>query len=120
MPQDRANLSLNSWNGDYVDAMHEQWSADPDSVDPQWRQFFQGFELGLAGRTANPGGTPGGNHRGDSRRRLVPPPEPFRALPGRDIAIQAGKGIRSYKYRDIEATCGRSRRRHTAFQTTSR
>jgi 2-oxoglutarate dehydrogenase E1 component len=38
--------SINAWNGEYVDAMYEQWSSDPNSVDPQWRQFFAGFELG--------------------------------------------------------------------------
>jgi 2-oxoglutarate dehydrogenase E1 component len=30
--------------------MHRQWLADPAAVDPQWRQFFQGFDLGV--RTA--------------------------------------------------------------------
>ncbi len=42
-----AELSCNGWNAEYVDALYEQWRADPDSVDAQFRQFFQGFELGL-------------------------------------------------------------------------
>ena len=38
--------AVNGWNGEYVQQMHEQWSADPNSVDPSWQQFFQGFQLG--------------------------------------------------------------------------
>ena len=34
--------------------MHEQWRVDPDSVDPAWRSFFQGFDLGLAQATLVP------------------------------------------------------------------
>ena len=47
-PSDPARPSLNGWNAAYLDAMHEQWRVDPDSVDPAWRSFFQGFDLGLA------------------------------------------------------------------------
>ena len=47
-PSDPARPSLNGWNAAYLDAMHEQWRTDPDSVDPAWRSFFQGFDLGLA------------------------------------------------------------------------
>ena len=46
-PSDPARPSLNGWNAAYLDAMHEQWRTDPDSVDPAWRSFFQGFDLGL-------------------------------------------------------------------------
>ena len=42
-----AQLSCNGWNAEYVDALYEQWRADRESVDAQWRQFFQGFELGV-------------------------------------------------------------------------
>ena len=40
-----APLSVNGWNGDYIMAMYEQWAADPHSLDPQWQQFFTGFDL---------------------------------------------------------------------------
>lgn len=43
-----ARQSINSWDGAFVDALFAQWSIDPNSVDPAWRQFFAGFELGLA------------------------------------------------------------------------
>ena len=44
---DGADRSINGWNGPYLEAMYEQWQSDPDSVDPQLRQFFQGFDLGF-------------------------------------------------------------------------
>ncbi len=58
MPTDPADLSFNGWNGEYLDALHERWSADPGSVEPQWRRFFQGFELGL--QRPVPAALPGG------------------------------------------------------------
>ena len=45
----RVEQSYNGWNGEYIDAMYARWSADHASVDEQWRQFFQGFELALSG-----------------------------------------------------------------------
>src|SRR5262245_7384350 len=36
----RANLEV-------IDAAYQRWRRDPDSVDPSWRYFFEGFELGL-------------------------------------------------------------------------
>jgi len=55
----RAEQSYNGWNGEYIDAMYAQWSADPASVDEQWRRFFDGFDLALRGdgpATATNGG----------------------------------------------------------------
>jgi len=37
-------------SGDHADLLeeyHDRWKADPQSVDPSWRSFFEGFELGL-------------------------------------------------------------------------
>jgi len=45
----RAEQSYNGWNGEYIDAMYAQWSADHASVDEQWRRFFEGFDLALSG-----------------------------------------------------------------------
>jgi 2-oxoglutarate dehydrogenase E1 component len=41
------------WNLDAIEAAYRQWQADPQSVDPSWRLFFEGFDLG-ASRTALP------------------------------------------------------------------
>src|SRR4030095_2544057 len=46
MTPDRTDLSVNGWNAEYVDGLYQQWQADPDSVEPEWRQFFAGFDLG--------------------------------------------------------------------------
>src|SRR5258708_3210502 len=32
-----------------IEAAYESWQNDPDSVDPTWRAFFQGFTLGSSG-----------------------------------------------------------------------
>src|SRR5262245_29550237 len=34
------------WNLDAIEDAYERWRHDPDSVDPGWRSFFEGFELG--------------------------------------------------------------------------
>jgi 2-oxoglutarate dehydrogenase E1 component len=41
-------LSVNGWNGAYLDELYAQWKTDPAALDPRWRTFFQGFELGSA------------------------------------------------------------------------
>jgi 2-oxoglutarate dehydrogenase E1 component len=35
------------WNLDALEANYQRWRQDPDSVDPSWQFFFEGFELGL-------------------------------------------------------------------------
>ncbi|MFO0827867.1 MAG: 2-oxoglutarate dehydrogenase E1 component [Phycisphaerales bacterium] len=40
--------TLNGWSSDFIEGLYEQWKSNPDSVDPQWRQFFLGFDLGIA------------------------------------------------------------------------
>lgn len=43
------HLSVGSrWNADLVASYHERWQLDPQSVDADWRAFFEGFELGLS------------------------------------------------------------------------
>src|SRR6266852_3070616 len=34
------------WNLAALEPAYERWRRDPDSVDPEWRLFFEGFELG--------------------------------------------------------------------------
>ena len=43
-----ARQSLNGWQPEFVDAQYQRFLADPDSVGPEWRQFFLGFELGMS------------------------------------------------------------------------
>ncbi|QYM79873.1 2-oxoglutarate dehydrogenase E1 component [Horticoccus luteus] len=39
-------------NAAFIEAAYETWRQNPDSVDPTWRAFFQGFTLGSNGTTA--------------------------------------------------------------------
>ncbi|MCE2881177.1 MAG: 2-oxoglutarate dehydrogenase E1 component [Planctomycetaceae bacterium] len=43
-----ARQSLNGWQPEFVEAQYQRFLADPDSVGPEWRQFFLGFELGMS------------------------------------------------------------------------
>ena len=43
-------------NTDLIEAAYAQWLHNPDSVDPTWRAFFQGFTLGNS--VAAPGAAP--------------------------------------------------------------
>ncbi|MFO0845148.1 MAG: 2-oxoglutarate dehydrogenase E1 component [Gemmataceae bacterium] len=40
-------------NLEVIESAYRSWRRDPESVDPSWRYFFEGFELGLA-RPAGP------------------------------------------------------------------
>ncbi len=69
------DFSVNGWNSEYIDDLYQQWSDDPDTVDPQWRQFFRGFELGCRmapadGEAAGPA-PPGGPQVAYSRQGKV-------------------------------------------------
>ncbi|GDY05264.1 2-oxoglutarate dehydrogenase subunit E1 [Phycisphaerae bacterium] len=55
-----ARQSINGWDAAFVDSLFAQWSRDPESVDPAWRQFFAGFELGLARPVPAPKGIAAG------------------------------------------------------------
>ena len=37
-------------NADLIEEYYLRWLENPDSVDPTWRAFFQGFTLGLSGQ----------------------------------------------------------------------
>ena len=39
-------------NAGVIEEYHQRWLDNPDSVDPTWRAFFQGFTLGSSGQTA--------------------------------------------------------------------
>ena len=36
------------WNADLIDEMHAKWLSAPESLDPMWKAFFEGFELGTS------------------------------------------------------------------------
>lgn len=36
------------WNADLIDHNYEAWQTSPDLLDPEWRAFFEGFELAQA------------------------------------------------------------------------
>ncbi len=40
------NLTFaNRWNADLIDEYYQRWVDSPDGLDPEWRAFFEGFEL---------------------------------------------------------------------------
>ena len=43
------------WSGQYIETQYSRWKQDPNSVDPDWQFFFQGFELGLSKKPATSG-----------------------------------------------------------------
>jgi len=47
-------------NSELIEAAYQAWLDHPDSVDPTWRAFFQGFTLGHGTRPAASGATAGG------------------------------------------------------------
>jgi 2-oxoglutarate dehydrogenase E1 component len=52
------------WSEELIDDNYERWRSNPQSVDPDWAAFFEGFELGFAkseenGETATAEPTPG-------------------------------------------------------------
>lgn len=34
------------WNADFIDSQYKLWKSAPEQVSPEWRIFFDGFELG--------------------------------------------------------------------------
>ena len=47
-------------NAGVIEEYYQRWLDNPDSVDPTWRAFFQGFTLGSNGQapTGAPAGVP--------------------------------------------------------------
>src|SRR6266540_4908761 len=52
------NVSANA-NSAVLEAAYESWQQNPESVDPTWRAFFQGFTLGNSGGNLSAAGTSG-------------------------------------------------------------
>lgn len=36
----------NRWNADLIDENYENWRTSPEKLSPEWRAFFEGFEIG--------------------------------------------------------------------------
>lgn len=36
----------NRWNADLIDENYDSWRTSPETLSPEWRAFFEGFELG--------------------------------------------------------------------------
>jgi 2-oxoglutarate dehydrogenase E1 component len=51
----------NRLNLDALEAAYQRWRQDPESVDPSWRYFFEGFELGTSQPVAPRGPSPDGS-----------------------------------------------------------
>jgi 2-oxoglutarate dehydrogenase E1 component len=104
MATDRAEQSINGWNGDYVEALYQQWLADPASVEPQWQQFFQGFDLAARLATGLATETPDGGAASAAVPAPSVPAPAVAALPA-DIAVLQAKqrqvDLLIYHYRDI-------------------
>jgi len=47
----------NRWNADLIDQNYSLWVSNPDSLDSEWRAFFEGFELAQGGDTAQQTGS---------------------------------------------------------------
>ncbi len=61
------NLSFaNFENADLIDRYYESWKTDPESVEPGWRAFFEGFEF-----AGNGGGRAEPTAEGLSRRQAL-------------------------------------------------
>ena len=40
-----------TYHAEYLDTLYRQWKENPNSVEESWRQFFNGFEIGVWGRS---------------------------------------------------------------------
>jgi len=47
------NSFTSRWNEALLDETYERWQEDPEAVEPSWRAFFEGFELGFERSSAN-------------------------------------------------------------------
>ncbi len=50
--------SVNALNAEFLQELYQRWQQEPESVDPQWRWFFQGFNLAADGALATGSGSP--------------------------------------------------------------
>jgi 2-oxoglutarate dehydrogenase E1 component len=87
------NLSFaNRWNADLIDRYYENWLRQPESLEPDWRAFFEGFELGQTRTDAAPSETATATMPGGVSPETTAPVDPI--LQARVIgAIYAYRGF---------------------------
>ncbi len=102
-----SHFTISLDNADLLDANHARWLNDPDSVDPSWRSFFEGFELGCIHQDRvvresleAPEPTPVPAIRG----QVSAPPENVAA---EDPVLQRRVDLLIYAYRDLGHTLAR-------------
>lgn len=49
------------WNADLIDQNYESWLSNPESVDSEWRAFFEGFELAQTSENGSAMASSGGD-----------------------------------------------------------
>jgi 2-oxoglutarate dehydrogenase E1 component len=90
------NLSFaNRWNSDLIDQYYESWLRQPESLEPDWRAFFEGFELGQTRTDAAPAAT---------ATATMPASAPTDATAAMDPILQARATGAIYAYRGIGHT----------------
>jgi len=87
------NLSFaNRWNANLIDQYYESWLRQPESLEPDWRAFFEGFELGTTRTEAAPSTTGTATMPASGAAEALAPVDPI--LQARAIgAIYAYRGI---------------------------
>ncbi len=71
---------LNSANSDYIEALYEQYLAEPASVDSEWTTFFRGFDFGFR-RSEEEEEAAEGTSATTPESVRVAPPTPIQAPP---------------------------------------
>jgi 2-oxoglutarate dehydrogenase E1 component len=105
----REDLSVNGWNGPYLESLYERWLEDPNAVDPQWRHFFEGFELGSRPETGVNGEPPSAAPALETPAVEAPerPAEPASMIIDTDAPVETAHTAQGrvdsliYHYRDI-------------------
>ncbi len=59
------------WNADLIDEKYAQWRDHPESLDPVWKAFFEGFELASGEETVSGTAAAPASASGASESRLV-------------------------------------------------
>jgi 2-oxoglutarate dehydrogenase E1 component len=49
--------AINSWSPEYLETLYLEWKNDAESVNEEWKIFFQGFDLAQAQQRSAPKGT---------------------------------------------------------------
>ncbi len=94
---DVSELGPNMW---LIDEMYRRFQDAPDSVDPGWKDFFEGFRPGLGGRAPTPGSSDGADEPAEAEADGPPgqpetPKEEPAAVPPADgdgAATERGAG----------------------------